>query len=217
MTSTGTVTTSSPAGTQTTIDSPEFVATLTNHDDTDFVCRYLTSMYTIPAHASMVVPWDVMCAFVGNPHLKTHERKNCADRLAFRYHPHNPQPDLRAYNIMTGDEYNTVLKDPEGNHQTTASTTIADQSAMEAQIAHLTQQLANMQQVIAGNMSIPTFEPSAVERAATGPLEPSAVSDEPSTTSGPPGQFGLTVPVFDLPPSSAVPMSAPATGAVEDA
>ena len=214
----------------------EYVVRMVNEGTSDFRQRYLTNIYTIPAKAEMIVPWEVMVAFCGNPYVvntaKNPEREDVWRRLRVRYGLYDNvddwaalRPQIACYSVTTGERLATVMDDPTGVGLLPTNRTIADDTAMQQQIAALTAQLQALNAQVmqqSGAQIVPTpIAPPEARLAADG----LPVDDEttiPVTTSGT-GQSAplITLPetpgqrVFDQPPANSVPIPT-SDSAVED-
>ncbi len=207
----------------------EYVVRLVNEGSTDFSQRHLTNIYTIPAGAEMIVPWEVMVAFCGNPYLvntaRNPEREQVFFRLRVRYGLYDNiadwqalRPQLACYSVVSGDRLNTVMEDPTGVGVHQATRTIADESVLASQIAAMTRQIEALQAQVMnqpGVTIVPTpIAPPEARLAADGlpvddePFVP--VTESGTAMSSPlielpptPGQR-----IFDQPPANAVPLPA---------
>lgn len=206
------------------IDIPaaaEYVARLVNEGDTPFRARYLTSFYEIPVGGQMIVPWDVMVHFLGNPYATNTpnrmDRREYLKRLRVKYGAYDDDdaweanyPRVGAYSVTTGERYCTIVDDPDGATLHSARTTMADQAALEGQIAAMKQQMEVLQQLAMQNAG------GVVEPSSPAPPMPDVASFStvtPPSVTLPPTQNPQGI--FDTPPPSSVPL-VPATGAVED-
>jgi hypothetical protein len=205
----------------------EYVVRMVNESTEDFSQRYLTNIYRIPAGAEMIVPWEVMVSFCGNPYVvntaRNQEREDVFKRLRVRYGLYDNisdwdvlRPKLACYSIVSGDRLNTVLEDPTGVGVHQSTRTIADDTAMGAQIAALTQQIQALQaQMMIQTPSTITPTPVAPPEARLAPdglpLDDDTAPTIPLTTSGTVGGVVATPPtpgqqIFDSPPPGAVPL-----------
>lgn len=193
--------------------SPEFVARIVNEGDRPFRMRYLTRWYTLAPGGQMIVPWEVMLAFMGNPYATNApnrmDRQEWWKRLMFKYGCHDEnqwpecKPTIRAYNATTGERYVTVIDDPDGSQVHPARVSIGDAEAMAAQMQALESQITMLRTMLQQNPLGGAVDATPAPNVVTSGFNPNAPL--------PPTQ------VFDAPPPGAVPLTAPATGAVEDA
>lgn len=191
---------------------------LVNEGETPFRARYLTDMYEIPVGGESFVAWDVMVNFLGNPNatnsVNRMDRREYLKRLRVKYGAYDDdvlweenKPRLGAYSISTGERYRTIVDDPDGSTLHPATTTVADQAALHAQMAEMETRLKVLQQLAMQNAG------GAVEPTSPAPPmpQPTAMDGTPTVEVPPQNPHGI----FDTPPPGAVPL-VPATGAVED-
>lgn len=134
--------------------------TATNEDDVPFVYRWGTRQLTLKPHTPTVLPYEHMVTIAGDPYAPVARGVRLAEekRLRFRYDLGNTvqgwenRPKLR-FEDQDGNEYMTVLKDPQGEsgilgpdgqHDPT------DPRQVEGAIAKLQRQINQLMQQLSG-------------------------------------------------------------------
>lgn len=197
---------------------PEDACEVINEGDEPFTARYLTRMYSLPPGGRTILPWEVMVNFLGNPYAVNApgrmDRQLFYKHLRVKYGAYDDdsawetnKPRLAAYSLSTGERYKTVVDDPEGSTLHAAVTSMADQAAIQAQMAAMESRMKVLQQMLMDNAG-----GSVVESDVAPPMPGAGQTPAPSLII-PPSQNPHGV--FDSPPPGAVP-AVPATGAVED-
>lgn len=201
------------------VAGPASMVQIKNVGVTDFVKEYHVDKIRIPAGQSMIVMWDIMVYWLGNPALtdasiRERDRTREVNRLRVLYGAYDDdavwevnKPKLEVYQL-TGERVWTVVDDPDGEHVTPASQSMAYAQTYEAQIALMQKQIdalqAMMQQQAAVTPAL-AATPVAPTSDVTGPLvaNPAAPGGVPM----PPAPMPTPAPFNPTPP---VPAPAPA-------
>lgn len=157
--------------------------------------QYLADIYDIPAGAEVILPAEVVITFFGNASTRNwsprrRDRDNEFNRLRVRYGAYDDQekwesvkPRFEVYSTSTGERIYTVIDDPTGSMVHEANPTVATQTAVEQQIAHLQSQVAALSQLL-DNTTTPPSPSSTTPPIPTAPVDPPVVTalDAPAAT-----------------------------------
>jgi hypothetical protein len=125
-----------------------------NEGETNFHQRYAGEMYDIPPSVDMIIPYDAMVLWLGNPELVDIDRKrrfrtNEYARLCVKYGVYEREvelgeknfPKLKAFTLTDNQPIITVLDDPEGKHITPELQTTAVNQRQSEQLALMAQEM----------------------------------------------------------------------------
>lgn len=121
-----------------------------------FSQKYNRRRFNITPGQDMIIPFEAMCIWFGHPEAVDHPtdkrrraRTQELNRLRVKYgiyenhEKDNDQfPTVKCYDLTTGDEIITVVRDPYGKHLTPDTQTILEREGMQSQLDALTKQLA---------------------------------------------------------------------------
>jgi hypothetical protein len=121
-----------------------------NHGDTVWNDGQLLHPYAIPPGGEKVVPWNVMCVWLGDPDardsIKNPQRQEEKSRLHLYYGvtsgaPNDKRPTwadamprLTVHNMATGEEIATVASDPDGLSAAAAPVLELDDTTTQIQL-----------------------------------------------------------------------------------
>lgn len=193
------------------VAGPTSMVQVRNTDIKDFIKDYHIDTIRIPAGQSMIVMWDIMVYWLGNPSLvdeniRQRDRTREYQRVRVLYGAYDDdrvweanRPRLEVY-ALTGERIWTVAEDPEGIHSTPANQSLAYAATYEQQIAVMQQQIDALQAMMAQQSPItPTVaptpvEPTPVSGASVPPPSPAPPYAPPPVPSGPP-PYDPTMPI----------------------
>lgn len=165
--------------------------------------------YVIKPGQDLIVQWEAMCLWVGNP-----DAADIDDRRRFRtdefrrltvkygvYERHHMMaelfPKLSVFDLTTGTKLITVCEDPEGKHLTPEVQMASQNEMLKAQLDQMQAQMAMvMQQLAQANPNIIVSGSESAATSAPGDGDTTKKSDAPelkATKSGP-----LTVPDTEI-------------------
>lgn len=174
--------------------------------------EYHVDQITIPAQSEMIVPFEMMVYWLGNPSLvdasiRQKDRTREIRRIRALYGCYDDdamweqkRPPLEVY-ALDGTRIYTVAEDPEGAHVTQATTSVSLALTYEQTIAHLTSQVAALTELMQQQMQ------PIVPTAPVAAPAPAAMPQPPAPTAPPTPQPAVVV---QVPPPAPFPQPVPA-------
>lgn len=163
------------------------VVRIRNDGESLFTGKWAGEKYTVPPGSETLVEWDAICNWFGHPNAidvpgdkRKRFRTDELHRLFVKYgiyENHHLQeerfPKVSVWDISTGQQYITVINDPQGKNLTPETQTIAENQNLHEQMRLMQEQMAFLQAQLAqrnadGNAN-PMPQPQIGDESAVAP------------------------------------------------
>lgn len=180
------------------VEQQASVVRLRNDGDTAFTQKYGGIKYTIPPGSELIVPFMAMCLWLGHPNAVDLDKKRrfrtqefqrlCVKWGVYEHHELVGEkfPKVSAWDVVNpGNEFITVVKDPDGKHLTPDVQTKFERENLMEQMRQMQAQLAALQAQVNQNDAQTAADIAAGDTRADAPTHRPEVQVTAPPTTGP--------------------------------